>query len=147
MKKADSQLIGIAGENFVAGELLKNGFIATITGKNTKSVDILCMNPGNFKLSAIQVKTTTTIKNEKGTWMLDAKDENLVNDSLYYVFISIEGNQNRFFVIPSKTLSDEITKKHKKWLQDKNRKHHDNSIRTVDYNFVQQFENNWFLLK
>jgi hypothetical protein len=63
---------GIAGEFYVAAELTKRGMIATITGKNTKDVDILAMNPETSATISIQVK-------EKGTKVSGF----YVNDKVY----------------------------------------------------------------
>lgn len=48
---------GIAGEFFVAGELSKRGWIATLTAKNTPHVDVLAARPSGDIHARIQVKT------------------------------------------------------------------------------------------
>jgi hypothetical protein len=48
---------GIAGEFFVAGELSKRGWVATLTAKNTPDVDILAERPSGEPRVRIQVKT------------------------------------------------------------------------------------------
>lgn len=50
---------GIAGEFFVAAELSKRGWIATLTAKNTPDVDILASRPAGDAHARIQVKTRT----------------------------------------------------------------------------------------
>ena len=59
MKHMDSEakkiLSGIAGEYFVAGELSRRGYIASITLRNTANIDILASN--GEKTTNIQVKT------------------------------------------------------------------------------------------
>jgi len=52
-------LTGVAGEYFVAAELSKRGYIASITLRNTKGVDILCSNSETSKAIGIQVKTNS----------------------------------------------------------------------------------------
>lgn len=52
-----SLLSGVAGEYFVAAELSRRGYLASITLRNTKGVDILCSNADATKTVAIQVKT------------------------------------------------------------------------------------------
>mgnify|MGYP003393054714 CR=1 FL=1 len=37
-------LTGVTGEYFVAAELSRRGYLASITLRNTKGVDILCSN-------------------------------------------------------------------------------------------------------
>jgi len=48
---------GIAGEFFVAGELSKRGWIASLTAKNTPDVDVLASRPTGNVHARIQVKT------------------------------------------------------------------------------------------
>src|SRR3954447_14228173 len=50
---------GIAGEFFVAAELSKRGWIATLTAKNTPDVDVLASRPTGDLHARIQVKTRT----------------------------------------------------------------------------------------
>src|SRR3954453_4968883 len=51
---------GIAGEFFVAGELSKRGWIATLAAKNTPNVDVLAARPSGAVHARIQVKTRST---------------------------------------------------------------------------------------
>lgn len=53
-------LIGAAGEYYVAAELSKDGWLATVTIKNSPGIDVLAVEapPGQTAVS-IQVKTTT----------------------------------------------------------------------------------------
>jgi hypothetical protein len=48
---------GNAGEYFVMGELLRQGFDAQLADRNTKGYDLLIGRVGDQKLSKIQVKT------------------------------------------------------------------------------------------
>lgn len=70
MKKG---IIGVSGEYFVAAELSQLGIIATLTLKNTPSIDILATNLESGKYANIQVKTMS-IDNNQG-WRLSEKDE------------------------------------------------------------------------
>jgi PhoPQ-activated pathogenicity-related protein len=47
---------GIAREFFVAGELSKRGWIATLTAKNTPDIDVLASRPTGDVHARIQVK-------------------------------------------------------------------------------------------
>jgi len=64
MKVLNPILSGVAGEYLVAGELSRRGYIASITLRNSKGVDILASNENASKTVGIQVKTN--IKNIKG---------------------------------------------------------------------------------
>lgn len=58
-EKLNTVLSGVAGEYFVAAELSKRGFIASITLRNTRGVDVLCSNSEASKTVGIQVKTNS----------------------------------------------------------------------------------------
>ena len=57
-------LSGVSGEYFVAAELSRRGFIASITLRNTKGVDILASNSEASRSVAIQVKTNQGSRRE-----------------------------------------------------------------------------------
>ena len=56
--KLSKGITGIAGEYFVAGELSRRGFMASITLRNNDSIDIHASNLVDNKIFAIQVKTS-----------------------------------------------------------------------------------------
>lgn len=130
MGKINKILSGVAGEYLVAGELSRRGYIASITLRNTKGVDILASNGDATKSVAIQVKTNQgTVK----SWQLTKKDEDNYADKFFYVLVSLNnGDAPDFHVIPSKTLASYIKKNHQKWLDTpgrKGQKHRDTDMR------------------
>lgn len=50
-------LSGVAGEYLVAAELSRRGYIASITLRNTRGIDILASNADATRSVGIQVKT------------------------------------------------------------------------------------------
>ena len=54
--KPSSQLAGIAGEYFVAAELSRRGFIASITMRNSPGIDILATDIRAKKAVTIRCK-------------------------------------------------------------------------------------------
>lgn len=56
-KRADGQVTGLAGELFVAAELLKRGLQTSVTFGNAKAIDLLAYNPTTKKKFTIQVKS------------------------------------------------------------------------------------------
>ncbi|HAW57985.1 MAG TPA: aspartate ammonia-lyase, partial [Bacteroidales bacterium] len=81
--KLNSILSGCAGEYLVAGELSRRGFIASVTLRNSKGVDILVTNEKATKTAAIQVKT----RYSKGTaWVMNEKAESYHAPNLFYAF-------------------------------------------------------------
>ena len=57
-KKVSSILTGVAGEYFAAAELSRRGYVASITLRNTKGIDIIATNEEGSKTINIQVKTS-----------------------------------------------------------------------------------------
>ena len=53
-----SLLAGVSGEYFVAAELSRRGFIASITLRNTRGNDIVGTNASASKTVTIQCKTS-----------------------------------------------------------------------------------------
>lgn len=92
--RLDAVLCGVAGEYFVAAELSRRGYLASITLRNSRAVDILASNRDATKSVAIQVKT-----NQRGIpeWLLTQKVEADVGDAslpenLFYVFVNLPPN-------------------------------------------------------
>jgi len=143
MNKLKSGLSGVAGEYLVAGELSRNGYIASIMLRNTKGVDILCSNADATKSVGIQVKTN------QGTgrnWLLQKKAEDYYADNLFYVFVDLnDGGHPDFFIVPSKTVANYIKKKHSEWLKTPGRrgqKHNDSSLRKFR-DEESKYQNRW----
>jgi hypothetical protein len=72
LTKPTSILTGVAGEYFVAAELSRRGYIASISLRNTRGIDILATSQDGRRSITIQCKTSlrTTKK-----WMLNEKAE------------------------------------------------------------------------
>jgi hypothetical protein len=56
--KLASILCGVSGEYFVAAELSRRGYVASLTLRNTRGIDVLASNADATKAVGIQVKTT-----------------------------------------------------------------------------------------
>lgn len=54
--RADGQVTGLAGEFFVAAELLKRGIQTSVTFGNAKAIDLLAHNPVTGQSFTVQVK-------------------------------------------------------------------------------------------
>jgi len=129
--KTDFTFSGLAGEYFVAGELTRRGYIASMTLKNSKGIDILCSNVDAIKSVNIQVKTN---KSSKRTWILRDKHESFNAKTLFYIFVNLNDNKKPpdYFVVPSKIVAEQIKKSHIEWLGAPGRdgrKHKDNTMR------------------
>jgi len=110
-----SGLSGVAGEYFVAAELTCRGYIASITLRNTKGVDILCSNSDASKQVAIQVKTN---RRSNRDWILNQKAENFFADNHFYVFVNLNNNERPpdYFIVPSKEVAKYTKESHEDWL-------------------------------
>jgi hypothetical protein len=131
MAKTPSILVGVAGEYFVAGELSRRGYIASVTLRNSKGVDILASNQEATRQVGIQVKTNQYAKPE---WILNEKADTYYADNLFYVFVNLRDDRLRpdFYVVPSKDVAQYARSTHKEWLDapgKKGQRHKDSPIR------------------
>ena len=132
--KLSPDLVGVSGEYFVAAELSKRGYIASITLRNTKGVDILCSNSEASKTVGIQVKTNS---GSGRSWILSKKAEDNFAENLFYVFVNLHSNQRHpeFFVVPSKVVAQYCKNGHAEWLNTPGRngqKRKDSNMRKFD---------------
>ena len=110
-----SILVGVSGEYFVAAELSRRGYIASITLRNTRGIDILAANADASRSVGIQVKTN---RGKEKNWMLNEKAENAVSNTLFYVFVNLNGPDERpaYHVVPSKVVADYVHESHRRWI-------------------------------
>ena len=108
-------LVGVSGEYFVAAELSRRGYVASITLRNTRGMDVIATNEDSSVSVGIQVKTNRTSKKD---WMLNEKCETYHSKNLFYIFVNLIGLTNRpcFHVVPSQIVAERISKSHKQWL-------------------------------
>ena len=130
-KNLSGTLSGVAGEYFVAAELSRRGYIASVTLRNSKGVDILCSNAEASRTVGIQVKTN---QGRGAEWVLNKKIEDYFADNLFYIFVSLNDNRSPpdYFVVPSKTVAEFAKTYHQEWLTTPGRKgrvHKDNPMR------------------
>jgi hypothetical protein len=129
-----SILTGVSGEYFVAAELSRRGYVASITLRNTRGIDILASNADATKSVGIQVKT----RQDAGTeWVLTKKAEDLpegdVAENLFYVFVSLNGGAApSFHIVSRRKVAQYIKANHQQWLRTPGRggrAHVDNPMR------------------
>ena len=78
-QRADGQKSGLAGEFFVAAELLKRGLQTSLTLGNAKSIDLFAINDQGTRFT-IQVKALRS----PNYFLIDLER---VQDACYYVFV------------------------------------------------------------
>ncbi len=141
--KVSPVLTGVSGEYFVAAELSRRGYIASITLRNTKGIDILVSNEDASKSVGIQVKTSHS-KHKK--WLLNKKAEDYHDKNTYYVFVNLKeiGETPEYHIVPSQKVAAYVKRTHREWLKTpgkKGQQHKDNTMR------VFRDENNQYLEK
>jgi hypothetical protein len=146
-QKLSSILSGVAGEYYVAAELSKRGYIASITLRNSKGVDIVCTNEDASKSAAIQVKTN---RRSSRDWMLNQKSEDYFADNLFYVFVNLNDNLRPpdFFIVSSKDVATHARDSHAEWLKTPGRggqAHNDSTVRKFS-DPDEEYLNRWDLL-
>ena len=139
--------IGNSGEYFVAGELERRGYTVAVPMSNVKDFDLLAIERDTHRQIAIQVKTTG-YKQKK--WTLSKKNETLLRDDIFYIFVSLnELESPEYHIVPSKIVTDTIRKNHEKWLNTpgkKGQKHNNTNIREF-YDLEDSYLDQWELLK
>lgn len=147
MSKLETQLVGVAGEYLVAGELTLRGHLASITLRNSRGVDILASNADGTKSVSIQVKSNS---DGRKSWILSKKSENFYSNNHYYIFVAISnlGERPAFHIVPSLIVADTITKGHANWLKGKKSdgsERKDTSMRKFE-DFENKYLERWHLL-
>jgi hypothetical protein len=144
--KLTGTLSGIAGEYLVAGELSRRGYIASITLRNTRGVDILVSNLDANKSVGVQVKTN---QNGRREWVLTKKHETDLAKNLFFVFVNLNGvAPPQFFIVPCGEVARYARQNHQKWLKKTSRAgkpHQDNPFRKFR-DPEAQFRDRWDLL-
>ena len=115
-KKLESTLVGVAGEYLVAGELTLRGYIASITLRNSRGIDVIASNADGSKSVSIQVKTNST---GHSSWILSKKSEEFFAENHYYLFVALQetGLRPDFYIVPSVQVAEYIRSKHSAWLR------------------------------
>ena len=113
--KLSTSLSGVAGEYLVAAELSRRGYVASLTLRNTRGIDILASNAKASRLAGIQVKTN---QGSRLGWLLTKKAEDYYDDNLFYVFVNLnDGGQPDFYVVPSKVVANAVKESFEWWLR------------------------------
>ncbi len=95
----DRQMTGLAGELFVAAELLKRGIQTSITFGNAKAIDLLAVNPATKRTFTVQVKSVR----KNNPWPIS---HTKVHPEHVYVFVMLNqpGEAVEYYVVPGQHL-------------------------------------------
>lgn len=129
--RLSSTLSGIAGEYYVAAELSRRGYVASLTLRNTRGVDLLVSNAEATRSVGIQVKTRQSSGRE---WMLTKKIEvDELAENLFFVFVSLNALERpSFHVVPRDVIVRYASENHQIWLRTPGKHgnpHRDNPMR------------------
>lgn len=101
-KRVDGQVTGLAGELFVAAELLKRGLQISLTFGNAKAIDIFAFNPETSRTFTVQVKALRQ-KN-----FFPISHEKVAAQHLYvFVLLNKPGEAVEYFIVPGSKLANE----------------------------------------
>lgn len=114
-KKLASILCGVSGEYFVAAELSRRGYVASLTLRNTRGIDVLASDTDATETVGIQVKTNQSNRRE---WMLNKKAEADRAENLFYVFVRLNGtSEPAYHIVPRATVAQFVRADHRAWLR------------------------------
>lgn len=110
---------GVAGEYFVAAELARRGYVASLTLRNTRGIDVLASSADATRNVAIQVKAT---QGDHDSWLVNAKDAKSAATNLFYVFVSMRGlKEPRYYIVPRRDVVRYAEANHRRWLAGRKR--------------------------
>lgn len=120
MNRLHSSLSGVAGEYFVAAELSRRGYLASITLRNSREIDVLAASADASRSVGIQVKAN---QGSSPSWLLRRTAENIRDPNIFYVFVNLNepGGPPSYHVTPSATVADSISAAHRRWLSGRRR--------------------------
>lgn len=115
--KLETTLTGIAGEYYVAAELTIRQFVAAVTLRNSRGMDIIASAADGSRSYSIQVKSSC---NSVPSWILSAKSENFCSDTHFYVFVRLKDYTVRpdYYIVPSEVVARTIREDHQSWLSE-----------------------------
>lgn len=119
-EKLSSILVGVSGEYLVAGELSLRGYIASITLRNSRGIDIVASVSNGKSSISIQVKANS---NGRNSWLLSKASEEFYSKNHYYIFVALQelGERSKFYIVPSKEVAEQIKAAHEEWLKNPGR--------------------------
>jgi len=144
--RLSTTLSGVSGEYFVAAELSRRGYVASLTLRNTRGIDVLVSNADATKSVAIQVKT----KQGRGAdWMLNRNVETNVAENLFFVFVVLNDlGAPEYYVVPKDEVAQFVRDNHAVWLKTPGRRgqaHVDTPMRKFS-DATGRYRNRWDLL-
>ena len=165
LKRNNTSLTGAAGEHYVITQLLRRNYICALAPQGVPNADIIVTDHIGEKLCAIQVKTRSSDGKDKG-WHMGEKHETISAAKLFYCFVDFGASLDAIpacYIVPSKIVSELLTKDHAAWLSTPGKKgrvrndtkmrrfrpdHSDNLGKNTSYGpgWLDKHKDNWELL-
>lgn len=101
-ERVDGQVTGLAGELFVAAELLKRGLQTSVTFGNAKAIDLFAFNPRTKRAFTIQVKTVR----RKNPWPI-SHEKIFANHVYVFVLLNKPAQAVQYFIVPGSKLAND----------------------------------------
>jgi hypothetical protein len=137
---------GIAGEYLVAAELTRRGYVASLTLRNTRGIDILASNSDATKSVGIQVKTS---QGAGARWMMNKKAEANLAENLFYVLVCLVPHAApTFYIVPRRIVATYVRESHQRWLKTPGKggkRHRDSNLRSFR-DQSHEYKDRWELL-
>jgi hypothetical protein len=113
------RIVRCGGRVFVAAELSRRGYVASLTLRNTRGIDILVANRNATKSVAIQVKAT---QGPHTSWIVGRFGDDEIASNLFFVFISMYGlGEPRYYIVPKREVVRYAESRHRQWLAGRKR--------------------------
>jgi hypothetical protein len=138
-------LTGAAGEYYVAAELSRRGWAASITPKGVERNDVLAQHVTTQAVVAIQVKTSAG----GPTFRLGGKNErptSAANEWYGLVRLSERDERPTFYLVPRNRIAAYLYVDHRIWLATPGREgkqHKDTSMRAVRSEDIRPYREGW----
>jgi hypothetical protein len=103
--RADGYMTGMLGVYVAAAELVRLGFIVSVTSRSARGADLLVTDRGCIKTWSVQVKTNSSTSK---WWALNPHAKQMRSSTHVYIFVSIPKNreyQPKFYVVPSRIVA------------------------------------------
>jgi len=131
--RGDGQITGLAGEFFVAAELLKRGLQTSVTFGNAKAIDLFAFNTESERSFTVQVKA---LRDRNNYFLIDPAK---VSAKHIYVFVilNLPDVPVRYFVVPGDLLVNEPDRFGKAYRDPK--------VPGIHPRDLKEFENDWLV--
>jgi hypothetical protein len=138
-------LTGAAGEYYVAAELSRRGWAASITPKGVERNDVLAQHLDTQAVVVMQVKTSAVGR----SFRLSEKNErptSATNEWYALVRLSDRDERPTFYLVPGNTIAAYLYVDHRLWLAAPGRNgqpHKDTAMRAVRSEDIEAYREGW----